>query len=328
MPDGRVLIIGAGIAGLAAAGRLTEAGRRVLIVDKGRSVGGRLATRRFGGALLDHGAQFFTTRSEAFTEAVAEWVDAGVVSEWCRGFGHDDGFPRYRAEGGMNRLAKHLAGRLEPSRAEIVTRVRVQALHQLDEGWVATYEAASREGDDAGSGDRHLPRPADPRVPGRRRGPPRPADRCRAGPGHRLSPGDRTVGTRRGGARPRARPAPSSSPTIRPSPSSPTTRPRASAMSGPSPSTAPTLAAPNCGPSTTTPSPPLCSRQPPSASGRPRSSITRSRSGATRGRSSPGPIAASRSPRRRDRWSSPAMPSADPRSRGPTCRGSPPPTRS
>ncbi len=148
-PDGRVLIIGAGITGLTAAGRLTEAGRRVLIVDKGRSVGGRLATRRLEGALLDHGAQFFTTRSDAFTSAVAGWVDDGVVAEWCRGFGTDDGYPRYRTEGGMNRLAKHLAGRLDPALAQIVTRVRVQALHQLPEGWVATYEAARREGDDA-----------------------------------------------------------------------------------------------------------------------------------------------------------------------------------
>ncbi|MEZ5225443.1 MAG: hypothetical protein R2710_01900 [Acidimicrobiales bacterium] len=37
--------------------------------------------------MLDHGAQFFTTRSPEFTAAVAEWTEAGVTSEWCRSFG-------------------------------------------------------------------------------------------------------------------------------------------------------------------------------------------------------------------------------------------------
>jgi renalase len=52
-----VLIVGAGIAGLAAATDLHAAGRTVLVVDKGRGVGGRLASRRIGAATFDHGAQ-------------------------------------------------------------------------------------------------------------------------------------------------------------------------------------------------------------------------------------------------------------------------------
>ena len=54
------LIIGAGLSGLSAAQTLVRSGRSVLVVDKGRGVGGRLATRRIGDATLDHGAQFFT----------------------------------------------------------------------------------------------------------------------------------------------------------------------------------------------------------------------------------------------------------------------------
>ncbi len=53
-----VIVVGAGIAGLAAAVRLTAAGVDVTVVDKGRGVGGRLATRRIGDATLDHGAPF------------------------------------------------------------------------------------------------------------------------------------------------------------------------------------------------------------------------------------------------------------------------------
>jgi predicted NAD/FAD-dependent oxidoreductase len=82
----------------------------VVVLDKGRSQGGRLATRRIGDATFDHGAQFFTARTERFAAAVAEWTEAGVVREWCRGFVEPaDGYPRYAVAGGMNALAKHLA---------------------------------------------------------------------------------------------------------------------------------------------------------------------------------------------------------------------------
>jgi predicted NAD/FAD-dependent oxidoreductase len=62
----RVVIVGAGLSGLVAANELQAAGVEVAVVDKARSPGGRLATRRIGGATLDHGAQFFTVRTPAF----------------------------------------------------------------------------------------------------------------------------------------------------------------------------------------------------------------------------------------------------------------------
>mgnify|MGYP003336186047 FL=1 len=61
-----VLIIGAGMAGLTAAVELKRAGRRVLVLDKARGVGGRLASRRIDGATFDHGAQFITARDPRF----------------------------------------------------------------------------------------------------------------------------------------------------------------------------------------------------------------------------------------------------------------------
>ncbi|MEK9837584.1 MAG: FAD-dependent oxidoreductase, partial [Ilumatobacter sp.] len=68
--DTDVLVIGAGLAGLAAARRMTAAGLTVRLLDKGRSVGGRLATRRMSGAVVDHGAQFFTVRGESLAAQV------------------------------------------------------------------------------------------------------------------------------------------------------------------------------------------------------------------------------------------------------------------
>ncbi len=121
------------------------------MVDKGRSVGGRLATRRIGPAVLDHGAQFFTARSERFTSVVNDWVEAGVVEEWCRGFdGGGDGYPRYRTAGGMNQLAKHLKSTL-PASVEILTSHRASSLIPLGDNFAISYDGGVRSPDECTS---------------------------------------------------------------------------------------------------------------------------------------------------------------------------------
>ncbi len=105
----RTIILGAGMSGLAAARQLQAGGHEVLVFDKGRGVGGRLATRRIRGARIDHGAQFFTTRGPDFTTFVAEAMRAGAVDQWCLGFGEPDGYPRYRGHDGMTSFAKWMA---------------------------------------------------------------------------------------------------------------------------------------------------------------------------------------------------------------------------
>ncbi|MDC3076005.1 FAD-dependent oxidoreductase [Paracoccaceae bacterium] len=56
MTKKKIVIIGAGVSGLLCGKRLTEAGHSVLLIDKGRNVGGRLSTRRTDGAIFHHGA--------------------------------------------------------------------------------------------------------------------------------------------------------------------------------------------------------------------------------------------------------------------------------
>ena len=56
MTEKKIVIIGAGVSGLLCGKRLTEAGHSVLILDKGRNIGGRLSTRRIDGAVFHHGA--------------------------------------------------------------------------------------------------------------------------------------------------------------------------------------------------------------------------------------------------------------------------------
>ena len=119
----RVVVVGAGLSGLIAARELRAQGVDVDLIDKGRSPGGRLATRRIGEATLDHGAQFFTVRTPAFRHTVDEWIDRGLVTMWSRGFGSDDGHPRYVAPGGMNSLAKDLAADLDVSCATMAFAV-------------------------------------------------------------------------------------------------------------------------------------------------------------------------------------------------------------
>lgn len=120
-----VVVVGAGVSGLTAARTLIAAGLSVRIVDKGRSIGGRLATRRIGGARLDHGAQFFTVRGEAFRAVVDEAIDAGVVHVWNHGFSVEgDGYPRFAGSEGMNAFGKWL-GRDLPCE----TNVRVERIN-------------------------------------------------------------------------------------------------------------------------------------------------------------------------------------------------------
>ena len=126
----RVVIIGAGLAGLTAARALDVVGADVLVLDKGRSPGGRLATRRVGSATLDHGAQFFTVRSPAFAKTVDDWLERGLVHAWNHGFdeGADtDAHPRYVATGGMSSLAKDLAVGLDLRCSTMAFAVRLDA---------------------------------------------------------------------------------------------------------------------------------------------------------------------------------------------------------
>jgi renalase len=109
------IVVGAGISGLLAARELQAEGWRVTVLDKGRGVGGRMATRRVGEGTFDHGAQFFTVRGERFASLVEGWLAAGVVEEWTRGFAvasgerNEDGHPRYRGSDGMTSIPKYLA---------------------------------------------------------------------------------------------------------------------------------------------------------------------------------------------------------------------------
>ena len=127
-----VLIIGAGISGLLCATKLRRVGMSVRLLDKGRCVGGRMATRRMSGARLDHGAQYFTVRDSQLQTFVDTWLEAGVAKEWFRYLPEDsnpEGYPRYCGIRGMTDIPKYLAKDLEVCLcAEVTQLTRVNDL--------------------------------------------------------------------------------------------------------------------------------------------------------------------------------------------------------
>jgi renalase len=108
-----VIIIGAGISGCSCAHTLACAGHHVTVVEKGRGVGGRMATRRMEGARIDHGAQFFTTRDSRLRKLNQEWQKEKHVTTWYDRVPGKPEVPsdmRYRGTLGMTGPAKSLTG--------------------------------------------------------------------------------------------------------------------------------------------------------------------------------------------------------------------------
>ena len=74
----RFAVIGAGIAGLACARTLAQAGCEVTVIEKATKPGGRMASRETPFGSFDHGALYFTVRDERFCLALRQSAD-GLV---------------------------------------------------------------------------------------------------------------------------------------------------------------------------------------------------------------------------------------------------------
>lgn len=114
------IIIGAGLAGLAGARELSEAGLQVLVLDKGRRAGGRMASRHFEGAQFDYGAQFFSVRDPEFRRFVDGWLGTALAVPWFE----RDGSMRYCSPLGMNAIPQFLADSLRIECQVTVSSVR------------------------------------------------------------------------------------------------------------------------------------------------------------------------------------------------------------
>ncbi|NML13962.1 NAD(P)/FAD-dependent oxidoreductase [Azohydromonas caseinilytica] len=141
----RVAVVGAGLAGITCARRLSEAGCAVQLFDKSRGVGGRMATRRVewidtDGAVhraaFDHGAPAFSARSAAFRAFIDEAVGDGVLRRWepvmaPGSHANLDGLAHWVATPDMPALCRHLAAGLPLTRSCTVDEL----VRDRDGGW-------------------------------------------------------------------------------------------------------------------------------------------------------------------------------------------------
>ena len=125
-----VVVIGAGMSGIACARALQAEGVTVRLIDKGRGVGGRMSTRRAAVAgktiTFDHGAQYLDQSEDAAATAA---LGKGAVNAWHLG----DGTSRIVGVPGMAALPRALANGLDVTLNTRVTRVRARCgLFQIE----------------------------------------------------------------------------------------------------------------------------------------------------------------------------------------------------
>jgi renalase len=167
-----VVVVGAGLSGLVAARQLTQAGLNVVVVEKSRGLGGRLATRRVEGAVVDHGCRYFAESPTNPSPLIAELHSQGLLQPWTpaqfaldaasqlqrlnHGFDSGSGIPLsskaesaaetayYVCPQGMTTIAKTLAQGLTIQR-----QCRVIQLSRDGNAWVVQAEVV---GDKSGEG--------------------------------------------------------------------------------------------------------------------------------------------------------------------------------
>lgn len=127
-----VIVVGAGVGGLACARALHAAGRSVIVLERARGVGGRCATRRVEGVPMDFGPTFLHGRTPEFLEALAG-VPAQAISGWpmvvagqgqpCQPAAFTPGEQRFAFAEGVTAFPRHLAKGLDVRLEQRVTRM-------------------------------------------------------------------------------------------------------------------------------------------------------------------------------------------------------------
>ena len=117
-PRDPVVVIGAGIAGIACARELHAAGIPVRVIDRGRRIGGRMGSKRLAERPTDLGASYFTVSDPDFEQVVSGWERRGLAHPWTDTFTvlsateatrSSSGPMRWGASGALRSLVEDLA---------------------------------------------------------------------------------------------------------------------------------------------------------------------------------------------------------------------------
>ncbi len=138
-----VAVVGAGLAGLVCAQRLRQAGLRVILLEKSRGLGGRLATRRLAGTCADHGVRCLEVQGALTALLIPKLVEQHLLQPWLTqltvveaGQARSAHRACYSAVNGLTAVAKWLAADLE-----IWSGQRLQQIAQAGTRWQLTLEA-------------------------------------------------------------------------------------------------------------------------------------------------------------------------------------------
>lgn len=157
----RILVVGAGIAGLSAATELAAAGVGVDVVDMGENPGGRLAVRNlidtdtpWDGHVVDVGAAYFTTSDDDFAARVRAWMSQGLVRGWfdtatvvdADGRHRRGGPMRYATAEGLRSLARTMVSEVS-HHSGVTVRQQLRVTHIEPVGRCVRANIAHTEGE-------------------------------------------------------------------------------------------------------------------------------------------------------------------------------------
>lgn len=122
-----VVVVGAGLAGVACARELQASGVDVRLLDRGYVPGGRMASKRLWGRPVDLGASYFTVDDPGFAAVVDDWAARGLARAWTESFTvlgdggtrTTTGPVRWGATHGLRSLVEDLAQDLDIERREV-----------------------------------------------------------------------------------------------------------------------------------------------------------------------------------------------------------------
>ncbi len=149
-----VVVIGAGLSGLMCAQTLQQQGYRVIILDKSRGVGGRVATRRIDNIPIDHGLPYLEIQGSNTKNLIQQLQKSNILQLWQSNIYQFDvnqnlqespSLKCYVSTSGINAIAKYLATDLDIHKQCRVTKIKItknrswEIIYNLEANFASIY---------------------------------------------------------------------------------------------------------------------------------------------------------------------------------------------